>query len=64
MNINSGSAILVLLRPAWKNWGTSKTVKPGTVILHSRAEYVIPFADSDELVKNSEAMLRECEGTV
>lgn len=53
MNINSGEAKLVLLCPAWKNWGTAKTLKPGTVILHSRADDVIPFADSLELVKNS-----------
>ena len=53
MNINSGDAKLVLLCPAWKNWGTAKTVKPGTVILHSRADDVIPFADSEELVRNS-----------
>jgi len=53
MNINSGDAKLVLLCPAWKNWGTSRTVKPGTVILHSRADDVIPFADSEELARNS-----------
>ena len=53
MNINSGDAKLVLLCPAWRNWGTAKTVKPGTVILHSRADDVIPFADSEELVRNS-----------
>ena len=53
MNINSGDAKLVLLCPAWRNWGTAKTVKPGTVILHSRADDVIPFADSEELVQNS-----------
>ena len=53
MNIKCGSARLVLLCPAWKNWGTTKTVKPGTVILHSRVDDVIPFADSEELVKNS-----------
>ena len=35
MNINSGDARLVLLCPAWKKWGTARTVKPGTVILHS-----------------------------
>jgi len=35
MNIDSGDAKLVLLCPAWKNWGTAKTVKPGTAILHS-----------------------------
>jgi hypothetical protein len=59
MNINSGDAKLVLLCPASKNWGTSGTVKPGTVILHSRADDVIPFADSEELAKNSGATLIE-----
>src|SRR5205807_10350560 len=47
MNLDSGSAKLVLLCPAWKKWGTAQTVKPGTVILHSRADDVIPFADSE-----------------
>jgi len=59
MNIKSGAAKLVLLCPAWKKWGTAKTIKPGTVILHSRADDVIPFADSEELAKNSGAMLVE-----
>lgn len=49
MNINSGDARLVLLCPAWKKWGTVKKAKPGTVILHSRADDVVPFADSEEL---------------
>jgi hypothetical protein len=53
MNINSGEAKLVLLCPAWKKWGKAKTVKHGTVILHSRANDVVPFADSEELFKNS-----------
>ena len=53
MNINSGEARLVLLCPAWKKWGTARTVKPGTVILHSRADDVVPFADIEELVRNS-----------
>jgi alpha-beta hydrolase superfamily lysophospholipase len=53
MNINSGDARLVLLSPAWKKWGMARTVKVGTVILHSRADDVIPFADTEELVKNS-----------
>jgi hypothetical protein len=53
MSIISGSARLVLLCPAWKKWGTVKTVKPGTVILHSRADDVVPFAESEELVRNS-----------
>lgn len=53
MNIESGDARLVLLCPAWKKYGTAKTVKANTVILHSRADDVVPFADSEELVKNS-----------
>ena len=53
MNINSGSTPLVLLCPAWKRWGTATTVKPGTVILHSQADDVVPFADSEELLRNS-----------
>ena len=53
MNINSGEAKLVLLCPAWKNWGTAKTAKPGTVILHSLGDDVIPVTDSEELVRNS-----------
>jgi hypothetical protein len=53
MNIESGDARLVLLCPAWKKWGAARTVKPGTVILHSRADDVVRFADSEELVKKS-----------
>jgi hypothetical protein len=50
MNIKSGDARLVLLCPAWKRWGTATTVKPGSMLLHSRADEVIPFGDSEELV--------------
>jgi alpha-beta hydrolase superfamily lysophospholipase len=53
MNINSGDAKLVLMCPGWKKWGAAKTVKPGTVILHSRADDVVPFAYSEKLVRNS-----------
>ena len=53
MNMDSGGVKLVLLCPAWKRHGTARTVKPGTVILHSRADDVVPFADSEELVRDS-----------
>ncbi|OJW23943.1 MAG: alpha/beta hydrolase [Planctomycetales bacterium 71-10] len=53
MNIESGSTPLVLLCPAWKRWGTATMVKPGTVVLHSEADDVIPIADSRELVRAS-----------
>jgi hypothetical protein len=53
MNLDSGDTPLVLLCPAWQKYGTVKSVKPGTTILHSRADDVVPFADSEELVRNS-----------
>jgi hypothetical protein len=53
MNVRAGNVPLVLLCPAWKRWGDAQTVRPGTVILHSRADEVIPFADSEELVARS-----------
>ena len=59
MNINSATAKLVLLCPAWKKYGTARTVKPDTVILHSRGDDVVPFADSEELAAISGATLIE-----
>ena len=53
MNINVGEAKLVLMCPGWRKWGTAKTVKPGTVVLHSWADEVVPFVYSEELVRNS-----------
>jgi hypothetical protein len=53
MNVDAGSTPLVLLCPAWKRWGSVRTVKPGTVILHAEADDVIPIADSRELVRIS-----------
>ncbi len=53
MNIDVGNIPLVLLCPAWKHWGTATRVKPGTMILHSQADDVVPFADTQELLRNS-----------
>jgi hypothetical protein len=53
MNMDVGSVRLVLLCPAWKKFGSARTVKLGTTILHSRLDDVVPFADSEELVRNS-----------
>jgi hypothetical protein len=53
MNINNGNTPLVLLCPAWKRWGVAKTVKPNTVVLHSKTDEIIPFVDSKELIRNS-----------
>ncbi len=56
MNINTGDTPLVLLCPAWKTWGTATTVKPNTMILHSRADETVPFDDSVELLRNSDLL--------
>jgi alpha-beta hydrolase superfamily lysophospholipase len=53
MNLDTGDTPLVLLCPAWKRWGTVKTVKKNTMILHSRTDDVVPFGDSEELLQNS-----------
>ena len=53
MNLRSAHARLVLLCPAWKKWGLARSVKPGTIILHSRGDDVIPFEESLELVRAS-----------
>jgi hypothetical protein len=59
MNLGRSDARLVLLCPAWKKYGTARTVPPNTIILHSRADDVVPFADSEELTRTSGAQLVE-----
>jgi hypothetical protein len=53
MNIKSSNTPLVLLCPAWRKYGTAKTGKPGTTILHSRADDIVPFTNSEELIRTS-----------
>ena len=53
MNLRASHTRLVLLCPAWKKFGSIRTVKLGTFILHSRADEVVAFADSEELIRNS-----------
>ena len=53
MNLDSGDTPLVLLCPAWKKYGAASAVKKDTTVLHSRADDVVPFADSEELARNS-----------
>lgn len=53
LSVNAGTTRLVLLCPAWKKWSPGRTARPGTIILHSPADDVIPFADSEELLQRS-----------
>ncbi len=53
INIDAGRTPLVLIAPAWRRWGTTTTVKAGTIILHAEADDVIPIADSRALLEAS-----------
>jgi hypothetical protein len=57
MSLAGGEVPLVLLCPAWRKFGNAATllgtVKPGTIILHSRCDEVVPYVDSEELVRRS-----------
>ncbi len=53
IDLRSGGAKLVLLCPAWRKYGTATKVKANAVILHSRADDVVPFDDSRELLAKS-----------
>lgn len=53
LNLRSDNTPLVLLCPAWKRWGKVKRLKPNSIILHSREDEVIPFAESEELIELS-----------
>ena len=53
LNILSTGVPLVLLCPAWKKWGQNKTIRSRAAILPSRADDVIPFEESEELIVRS-----------
>ncbi len=53
VNMESSDTPLVLLCPSWKNKRMANTIKPNTVILHSRQDELIPFSDSEEILANS-----------
>jgi hypothetical protein len=53
MSIDTKYAPLILIAPAWKNWGTMTTVKPEVTVLHSPHDELVPIEDSEELLRNS-----------
>lgn len=54
VNIDLKETPLILIAPAWKNWGTATTVAKNVIILHSENDDVIPLSASRELLKNSQ----------
>ena len=49
LNIDSQDVPLLLICPAWKNWGSVQSAKANTIILHSPTDEIIPFEQSQEL---------------
>jgi len=53
MSIDTKYAPLVLIAPAWQNWGTMTTVKTEVIIIHSPHDDLVSIEDSRELLRNS-----------
>jgi len=53
INLRVGDTPRVLLCPAWKKWGQIKIVPANTLVLHSQGDEIIPFEDSEELIRRS-----------
>lgn len=53
MTLEIGDTPLLLVCPAWKKWGNATSVKPDTIIMHSQADEIIPYAYSQELLEAS-----------
>jgi len=57
VNIDTNGAPRVLVAPAWKMFGDADSVPSNTVILHAEVDDIVPFKDSVELAKKSNAKL-------
>ena len=57
MNLAYESRPLILLCPAWKRWGSAQTISTRAIILHSRDDDVIPFGESETLMRGCDARL-------
>jgi alpha-beta hydrolase superfamily lysophospholipase len=53
MAIENPGAPLLLLCPAWRHYGVAPMVAASTLIIHSRRDEVIPFTDSQEILRAS-----------
>lgn len=53
MNMERGNTPLILLAPAWKQWGKARTIKKNTVVIHSVHDEIVAFQDSVELCEAS-----------
>lgn len=55
MNLDTKDTPVVLLAPAWKKWGTARSIRNSTscIIIHSPRDELVPFGDTLELWQNS-----------
>ena len=53
MAANTKGCKVILIAPAWRRFGVSKAVDPGTIILHSESDDVVPFEDTQELFRSN-----------
>lgn len=53
MAANTKDCKVILIAPAWKKFGVSGDLKPGTVVLHSESDDIVPFEDTQELFRNN-----------
>ncbi len=61
MAVNARGAAVILIAPAWKKYGVSKKIE-SAIILHSETDDIVPFCDTEELVKeNSNIKLIKCK---
>jgi hypothetical protein len=49
MAVDPKDARLVLVAPAWKNFGITPSVPSNTIILHSPNDEIVPYEDSQEI---------------
>ena len=62
MAANTKSCKVILIAPAWKKFKVTSSVEPGTVILHSETDDIVPFEDTQELFrKNTGLEVIACE---
>jgi hypothetical protein len=57
MNLDSGETPLILLAPAWKVWGTARSLNKNCIVIHSPHDEFIPLSASTELCDRSRATL-------
>jgi hypothetical protein len=54
LNVEPGSAKMILIAPAWKRFGKRDCEVPsGTIVMHCEEDDIVDYSDSIELVENA-----------